>query len=183
MPGSVSGKRYAQAIFELAVENGQVDQWANDLGLASQVLQDPEFRAFLEHAEVPLEQKISAVAAVLADVHPLVRNLIDLMVTKGLVGLASELHSSYNELLDIHRGRQRIQVTSAVPLDDAETARVTSFVANLTGKEVVVTTQVDEAIMGGIVIQIGDRLLDGSTRSRLEALRNQIHSEVIVSRS
>ena len=183
MPIRVSGQRYAQAIFELAVENDQVDQWANDLELAGQVLQDPEFRAFLGHPEVPMEQKLSAVAAVLADVHPLVRNLIDLMVTKGLVDQASKLHSAYTDLLDIHRGRQRIQVTSAVPLDDAESARITSFVANLTGKEVVVTTQVDEAIMGGIVIQIGDRLLDGSTRSRLEALCNRIHSEVIVSGS
>ena len=107
MPSRVSGKRYAQAIFELAVENGQVDQWANDLGVAGQVLQDPEFRAFLQHAKVPLDKKISAVGAVLADVHPLVRNLIDLMVAKGLVVLASELGSSYTELLDIHHGRQR----------------------------------------------------------------------------
>ena len=61
MPSRVSGKRYAQAIFELAVEQDQLDQWASDLELAGQVLQDPEFRSLLQHAEVPLDQKIRAV--------------------------------------------------------------------------------------------------------------------------
>ena len=67
----------------------------------------------------------------------------------------------------------------AVPLDDAELQRITQFVTDLTNKEVVVTTQVDEEILGGIVIQIGDQLLDGSTRTRLESLRKRVGSGVI----
>ena len=183
MPKRVSGKQYAQAIFQLALEHGQVDQWAVDLQLASQVLQDPEFRAFLNHAEVPLEEKTRSIGVVLSEIHPLMQNLVNLMVTKGLVDAAPDLEDAYNALLDQHHGRQRVRVTTAVPLGDAESTRVTQFAAALTGKEVVVSTEVDESIMGGIVIQVGDQLLDGSMRSQLEALRNRMHSEIIVPRS
>ena len=119
MPKRVSGQRYAQAIFELALENGQADEWAADLQLASQVLQEEEFRTFLNHAEVPAAEKIKSIDAVMPGVHPLIRNLLDVLVSRGLVNLAPELGEAYNKLLDIHHGRQRVEVVSAVPLDDA----------------------------------------------------------------
>ena len=179
MPKRVSGQRYAQAIFELALEHGQADEWAGQLQLASQVLQVEEFRTFLNHAEVPADEKIKSIDAVLPDIHPLVRNLVNVLVSRGLVNLAPELGEAYTKLLDIHHGRQRVEVVSAVPLDDAELQSITRFVSDLTRKEVVVTTQVDEEIMGGIVIQIGDQLLDGSTRTQLESLRKRVRSGVI----
>ena len=64
-------------------------------------------------------------------------------------------------------------------LEPAEVDRIASFVSGLIRREVVVSTQVDESILGGVVIQIGDQLLDGSTRSRLEALRTRLHSEIL----
>ena len=179
MAGRVSGKRYAQAIFELAREQDQIDQWATELELVDQVVQDPEFRVFLNHADVPHEQKRQSIDAVLRDVHPTVRNLVQVLVARGLADLAIGLRDAYTELLDVHHGRQRVGVTSAVPLEDDQLARITQFISDITRREVVISTQVDESIMGGIVIQIGDQLLDGSTRSRLEALRNQMHSAVI----
>ena len=178
MPKRISGQRYAQAIFELASEHNLADEWAAQLNLASQVIQDAEFRAFLNHAEVPVADKIKSIEAVLPDIHPLIRNLLDVLVTRGLVNVAPELGEAYTKLLDQHHGRQRIEVISAVELEDAEVQRITQYVSNVTGKEVVVTTQVDEEILGGIVIQIGDQLLDGSTRTRLEALRSRVRTGV-----
>ena len=95
-----------------------------------------------------------------------------------MVGLAPQDRAGAVKLLDQHHGRQRIEVISAVELEDAEVQRITQYVSNVTGKEVVVTTQVDEEILGGIVIQIGDQLLDGSTRTRLEALRSRVRTGV-----
>ena len=82
-------------------------------------------------------------------------------------------------MVDEYRGRQRVEVTSAVPLDAGEVERISRFVSELIQKEVVVSTEVDEAILGGVIIQIGDQLLDGSVRSRLEGLRRQVRSGVI----
>ena len=179
MPKRVSGKRYAEAIFELALREDQVEQWATELQLVGEVLEDAEFSAFLKHADVAVDQKIRAIGAVLSQVHPLVRNMANLLVSKGLLDLASELKESYTALWDNHAGRQRVGVTSAVVLDQPEVDRIAQFVTGLIGKEVVVTTQVDESILGGIIIQVGDQLLDGSTRSRLESLRSSIHSDIL----
>ena len=179
MPQRVSGKRYAQAIFELGLEQDRLEQWAGDLEFIDGVLQDEEFRTLLKHADVPIADKIKAIDAVLSETDPTIRNLVNLLVTKGMVDAVQDLRVAYTALLDEHLGRQRIQVTSAVPLEPQELERVTQFVSNLIRKEVVVSTDVDESILGGVVIQIGDQLLDGSTSSRLEALRNRLHSEII----
>ena len=172
----LSGKRYAQAIFELARREEQLEQWSTQLEMAGEVLQDEEFSAFLKHADVPVDQKIRSIDAVLGGLHPLVRNMVSVLVAKGLVDLVPGIGAAYIELLDQHAGRQRVEVTSAVDLDQPELDRIAGFVSGLIQKEVVISSRVDESILGGVVIQIGDQLLDGSTRARLESLRNRLHS-------
>ncbi|MCH8989531.1 MAG: ATP synthase F1 subunit delta [Chloroflexi bacterium] len=181
MAQQLSGKRYAQAIFDLALENGQAEQWGEDLAVVAEVFEDPEFTALLKHADVPAANKLAATASVLAGINPLVRNLVDLLVSKNSVGSIAGVYSGYGELLDRHLGRQRVEITTAVPLESAETDRISSFVNGLINNEVVLTTMVDESIIGGLVIQIGDRLLDGSTKARLDGLRNRLHTEIAAS--
>ena len=176
MAQRVSGKRYAQAIFELALREDQLEPWSSELEMAGGVLQDEEFSAFLKHADVPVEQKIKSIDAVLASLHPLVRKMVSVLVSRSLVDLVPDIREAYVELLDQHAGRQRVNVTSAVDLDQPEVDGIAEFVSGLIQKEVVISTQVDESILGGVVIQIGDQLLDGSTRSRLEGLRSSLHS-------
>jgi F-type H+-transporting ATPase subunit delta len=181
MAKQVSGDRYARALFELASEKGTVDDWLVQLDLAVQVLNDDEFRALLNHAEVSLLRKREAVEAVLAEVDPMVQNLISLLVARGSVGVVGDVYDNYTRLVDIANGRQRVELTSAVELDDNQIDKIKVFVEGLVKKEVVMHTSVDESILGGIVIQIGDQLLDGSTKTQLEGLRKQVRSEVVVS--
>ena len=176
MANRLSGQRYAQAIFELALENGLLEEWDQDLRLASDVLQDDEFAVFLKHAEVSSERKVSAIEAVLYEAHPLVRNLVALLVSRNGVDAMVEVQAGYTALLDVHLGRQRVEVTAAVSLEDAELERITRFAAALTGKEVIVATRVDENILGGLIIQIGDQLLDGSTGTALERMRRTVRA-------
>lgn len=176
MANRLSGQRYAQAIFELAQEHQQLEEWDQQLRMASDVLQDDEFALFLKHAEVPAERKVAAIESVLGEAHPLVQNLVALLVGRNGVAAMPEVQGAYTRLLDEQLGRQRVEVTSAVPLDDAELERITQFAAELTGKSVVVSTQVDEDILGGLVIQIGDRLLDGSSSAALERMRRSVRT-------
>ena len=178
MPQRVTGKRYAQAVFELALENGRVDQWAEDLSIVAEVFQDPEFNALLKHADVPAADKRQAAETVLGGIDPLARNMVNLLVSRGMVDAIPEVCAEFTVLVDRHLGRQRVAVTTAVPLEAAEVERITRFVADLVQREVVVTTKVDESILGGMVVQIGDRLLDGSAQSRLNGLRERLHSDV-----
>ena len=181
MAKRLSGKRYAQAIFDLALENNQVEQWGQDLAVVAEVFEDAEFAALLKHADMPVANKLQATASVLASVNPLVRNLVDLLVSKNSVDSIVGVYSGYIELLDRHLGRQRVEITTAVPLESAETDRINTFVSELVRSDVVLTTKVDESILGGLVIQIGDRLLDGSTKTRLEGLRSRLHTEIAAS--
>lgn len=181
MAKQVSGDRYARALFELASEKGTVDDWLVQLDLAVQVLNDDEFRALLNHAEVSLLRKREAVEAVLVEVDPMVQNLISLLVARGSVGVVGDVYDNYTRLVDIAKGRQRVELTSAVELEDNQIDKIKVFVEGLVKKEVVIHTSVDESILGGIVIQIGDQLLDGSTKTQLEGLRKQVRSEVVVS--
>ncbi len=177
MAKQVAGQRYARALFDLAVEKDAMDQWATDLAQLAEVMQDEQFNLFLKHAEVPLERKIESLATVLADIDPLVRNLGSLLITRGSVDSIGDVVVAYNRLVDDRLGRQQIEVTTAVELEPSEAERIREFVAGLVQREVVMTTRVDESILGGMVIQIGDRLMDGSTRSKLEELRKQIRTE------
>ena len=181
MAKQLSGKRYAQAIFDLALENNQVEQWGADLAVVAEVFEDTDFAALLKHANMPAADKLNATASVLAEVNPMVRNVVDLLVSKNSVDSIPAVYSGYTELLDQHLGRQRVEITTAVPLESAETDRISSFVSELVRAEVVLTTRVDESILGGLVIQIGDQLMDGSTKARLDGLRNRLHTEIAAS--
>ncbi len=174
MPGKASGKRYGQAIFELAQEQGETGQWGQDLALVAEAFEDADFNALLKHAGVSAEDKRSAVETVLGGVNPMVRNMVNLLVARGLADAISEACAEYAELLDRQEGRQRVEVTTAVPLEPPEIERITGFISGLIGREVVVTARVDEEVLGGLVIQIGDRLLDGSARARLDGLRERL---------
>ena len=177
MAKQVGGQRYAKALFDLAVEKDSTDQWAADLALLAEAMQDEQFNLFLKHAEVPLDRKIESLATVLPEIDPMVRNLGSLLITRNSVDTIGDVAASYSRLVDDQLGRQRIEVTTAVELEPAEAERIRQFVADLVQREVVMSTQVDESILGGMIIQIGDRLMDGSTRSKLEELRKQIRAE------
>jgi F-type H+-transporting ATPase subunit delta len=173
----LSGQRYAQAIFELAEQHEQLEPWDQELRLAADVLGDEEFGLFLRHAEVPLERKITAIDEVLSETHPMVRNLVALIVSRGGVDAMRDVQEAYTRLLDERLGRQRVEVTAAVPLEPAELDRITDLVGRMVGKEVVVSALVDESILGGLIIQIGDQLLDGSASSALERLRRTVRAQ------
>ena len=178
MAQRVSGKRYGQAVFELAQEQGEAAQWGQDLAEVAAAFEDADFNALLKHAGVPAEDKQRAIETVLAGLNPTVQNMVSLLVVKRLVDAIPGACREYAELLDRQQGRQRVEITTAVPLEPAEVERITDFVAGLIGQEVVVTARVDEEVLGGLVIQIGDRLLDGSARARLDGLRERLSTGV-----
>ena len=177
MPRRGSAKRYAQATFDLASQRGKLDQWTKDLRLVNEVLQNLELKAFLEHAKVPLSRKVQTMKEVLQGVDPLVQNLLACLVSRGLVELVPEVENVYGRLLDELRGREQAEVYSAVPLADSERDRILGFLADLTKKQVRLDTQVDPSILGGLVIKVGDKLIDGSTRTRLEELGKRLQLE------
>jgi F-type H+-transporting ATPase subunit delta len=175
MPKAASARRYAQAVFELALENGELEKWFDDLTLLADSVSNQEFLDFLSQPRVSDDDKIKVVREALGDsVGPLALNLMSLLATRNITHMLPEITDQYQELLDSQQGIERAEVVSAVPLGDDEQRRVTEMLSAMSGGDVRLTTRVDAQILGGMIIRIGDRVMDGSTRSRLQALRREV---------
>tara|TARA_A100001037_G_scaffold301294_1_gene330463 strand:+ start:2761 stop:3300 length:540 start_codon:yes stop_codon:yes gene_type:complete len=174
-----SGIRYAQALFELASQEDKHEEWLAELKEVEEVLSNSDFQGLLNHAEVSVEQKHSAVQEAFHDNHPMIKNLVLLLIKNSVIDCINDLVESYEDLLDVHFGRQRIAITTAVKLNASQVKSMTQVVKKIVDKEVVLDTHVDESIIGGVVIKIGDQLLDGSIKTQLDDMRKAIKSGVI----
>jgi F-type H+-transporting ATPase subunit delta len=179
MPKTASAKRYAQAVFDLALERGVLDEWAGGLAAMSGALENQDLFGFLEHAKVTMPQKVRTIEEALPDIDPLLRNFLCVLVSRGLAELVPEVGKGYLRLLDTHMGREQVEVSSAVPLEDSEQKTISEFISGMIRKEVVMETQVDPSILGGLVIRVGDRLIDGSTKTRLAELGKRLQRGAI----
>ncbi len=101
-------------------------------------------------------------------------NFARLLVRKGRTALATDIASEFHILLEEQQGISRAHATTAVPLTDAERETLTESLREQTGNQIVLETDVDPAMLGGVIVQIGDRLVDASTRAKLEALRQNL---------
>jgi len=175
MPRRASARRFAQAAFQIALERDALDDWAGDLGAMSAALSDPDLLGLLDAPHARMSRKTDAITAVLGDtVDPLAANLLGLLASKNLAHLTSGVADEYVALLDAQRGVERADVVTAVELNDAQAARVKEVLRRVVGGDVEISSTVEPAIIGGMVARVGDRVIDGSTRSKLEELRRQV---------
>jgi F-type H+-transporting ATPase subunit delta len=175
---NLAAKRYAIAAFELAQEHNDSDAWLNALRQIAEFMGDPEVRRVLENTRVAQEPKQRLIEAALGDLPALPLNLARLLVRKNRTALAVDIARQFEQLLEQQRGVSRARATTAVPLGDAERAALSRRLAQQTGGEIVLETAVDPELLGGVVVQIGDRLIDASTRMKLRALRANLISAV-----
>jgi F-type H+-transporting ATPase subunit delta len=164
--------RYAQAIFLVARERNELDRWQADLTLLSVLSTSAELIGWLENPRVRFEVKRDTLARQFGGVNPLAMNLLYLLTSRGRVALLSEIRDSYQTLLNVHRGIQEAEVTTAVALDAADEQRLAERLGAIIGKKLVIKPRVDAAIIGGFVARIDDKLMDASAASRLLALKH-----------
>jgi F-type H+-transporting ATPase subunit delta len=177
--GTASARRYAEAIFDLASETGAFDAWTDDLRAIAAFVSEPEVAGLLASGKVPRDEKLRLLSAGLEkQIAPASWNLVRLLEQRGKTYLAPRILELFQERVDDGRGVANAVVTTAVPLEADEREAVASRLSALTGKQVHVTPVVDESIIGGIVARIGDELIDGSTRSRLVALKRRLEGAV-----
>ena len=174
MAGEPKARRYAQAVFQIALEHDSLDEWAGDLALVEAAAGHRDFATLLEAPSVSLELKLGRVREVLKDAGALSRNLLGLLADRGQVHLASAIREEYGRLTDEHRGIARADVVTAVALDDVQRGRVERLLGAVSGKRVVIAERVDGSILGGLVARMGDVLVDGSLRTRLRMLRERL---------
>jgi F-type H+-transporting ATPase subunit delta len=169
-----SGKRYAQALFELALERGEPENSRNSLSRAADTVADDRLMDILENPRLPFEVKKSILSELLEAMEPLVANLTSLLMTRGRLRTLGDIDKHYERLLDRHHGIVRAEVLTAVPLNDEDRERFSTLFSELVGHTVIIDSRIDPSTLGGFRARIGDVLIDGSIRNALESLRKRL---------
>jgi len=173
MADVAAAKRYAQAAFEIAQEENALAGWRGELGDIATVLAESQLAPMLADSRMPLERRLGAVERTL-DVSPKALNLAKLLVQKGRSLDARAVANAFNRMADDAEGIAHARVTTAVPLSDEQLQVIATQLSTQLGKDVRATSEVDPAILGGVVVKVGDRLVDGSVRARLKQLRREL---------
>jgi F-type H+-transporting ATPase subunit delta len=174
MPRISSGKRYARAAFELALEKNELEVWQEGLKKMADLTTDQELMALLQDPRIPFDAKNSLLRKRLGEIHPLTFNLALLLVSKGMLSRSGDIFQQYHHLLDAYRGIERAKVTTALPLITEEKEVVARRLGEIVDRKVMMDGQVDSSIIGGFIARIGDMLIDGSIRQRLETLKKNL---------
>jgi F-type H+-transporting ATPase subunit delta len=173
---SGAARRYVQAIVEIARERQSFDAWERDLGRLAEMAADPQVATFLHNPSAGEAAKIQAVDIVLADAQPEARHLAHLLIERQRTGLIPEIVDGFREAVLAERGTVVADITTAEPLDDTMQAAVGERLGQMVGKTVEVRLHTDPAIIGGLVAQIGDQVIDGSVQTRLRRLRTRLRA-------
>jgi len=170
-----TARRYAEACFELAERDGTVEVWLEQLNVAAAIAADPQMVRRLENPSVPFELRLKALQAPLGDtVLPQMRNLLALILRRRRVESLPRIAREFKRLYNERAGIVEASATSAAELDADELSALRSRLEQLTGARIELETLVDPTLLGGVQVRMGDQLIDGSVRGRLERLRSRL---------
>ena len=176
MRDATIARNYAEALLTLAGKAEDAAGWGALIrDLANGVHDDPRLRLFLESPKISEAQKCSVLTDALGDTVP--RNFLRFLQTlirKRRQMLIPDIAEQYESLLDAHEGRVHANVTVAREASAVDEARIAEHLSKVIGKKVVPHVNVNPAIIGGVVVRIGDTVMDGSVRKRLATLRGRM---------
>jgi F-type H+-transporting ATPase subunit delta len=171
---TAAARRYARAVFDLAQEEGQVEEWGGRLANVREVMSDPEVAAVLTNPTIPTEQRMELVSAAPHVFDEAATNLARLLIESNRVRDIEAVEQEFQRLADEAAGRVRATVTTAIELTPHDRDRVADGLSKRLGKEIRLTVAVDPSILGGLKLQYGDRLVDASVATRLQQLRRRL---------
>lgn len=173
MASDEAARRYAQAAFDIAVADGTIEQWRSELDDIASVLAESELARTFADDRIPLEERYALVDRVL-DISPKATNLSKLLVQKGRSRGARFVERAFSRMADERENKVDVDIASAVELTPEHLASIEQSLAQSIGKTIRATVSVDPGLVGGIVIRVGDQLIDGSVRTRLRRLQRQL---------
>ncbi|RCT53672.1 ATP synthase F1 subunit delta [Winogradskyella sp. KYW1333] len=174
MAGSRAAIRYAKAVLSLASDNKVADKVNADMKqIASAIATNSDLNAMLQSPVVRSSDKLSVLKAVFGDANNATTNLINTLITNKRIALLGDVANKYNHLYDALRDTQVAKVTTATPLTKDLEKKVLAKVKELTGKSTEIMNTVDESILGGFVLRVGDLQYDASIANKLNKLKRE----------
>jgi F-type H+-transporting ATPase subunit delta len=172
---TTAARRYAEAAFELAKRDDALDKWRDDLRNANALLGEERVNRIVDNPALPFADRRRVIDDLLEKrIGKPARNLISLLAERRRLGLLPAIVAEYQRLLNRERGIAIAIVTSAAELSRDEQRAIEERLRQMTGSDVELDVRIDEGLIGGLTVRVGDRLLDASVRGRLERLRDQL---------
>jgi F-type H+-transporting ATPase subunit delta len=174
---AIVARRYAKALLELGIEGNNLDKIVEDFATVADAWgASVELRNAIENPRVahPVKRAVMGELADQIGADPTTRNALLLLVDRRRARALPHLARALSELADAHKGLVRADVTTATPLSEAYYGRLQTQLEKMTGKRVVVNRKTDSTLVGGVITRIGDRVFDGSLRTRLESLSDAL---------
>ena len=166
---------YADAFFEVGKEKGKLDALRDQLGQFAEALdRDRDLQVFFFSPYFSSAEKTAGAKRAIVGADPEFLNFLELLIEKGRMPEIFRVRREFEELWKHENRRIDVTVTSAVELDPGVVGKIGEEIQRQTGQEVELASRVDEDILGGVVLQVGNMVLDASIRSRLEKLRKSV---------
>ncbi len=179
MASLTASRRYAKAVLLLADEGKQADRILSDMqGVRSTIEASSELRALLTSPVVKPDVKITILKEVFKSSSELVIRLIDLLGERQRLNLLPLIATNFESLYNDANGIADVMLTSATALDSDQNKAVQKAMELKTGKKIRIQSKVDASLIGGITVQMGDTMYDGSVRHSLEKLEMLLHSPI-----
>jgi F-type H+-transporting ATPase subunit delta len=172
---STVARPYAEAVFKLADAAAALQKWSETLSALASVAADPKVRAAIVDPNVS-EAKIAGlfISVLAGRLTGDAENLVRVLAENGRLELLPEIHSQYEKLRNEREGVVEADVYSAFELTEAQTADLVQRLEKNTGRKVKARVQLDKALIGGVKVVLGDKVIDGSARAQLGALENAL---------
>jgi F-type H+-transporting ATPase subunit delta len=166
---------YARSLFEVAKEQGKLDEVREQLGqLADAMDQDRELQVFFFSPYFSTQEKQDGLDRAVSGADPTIVNFLKLLIENHRMPVIFRVRRGYDELWEQENKLLPVQVTSAVELDKSTVKQIGDRIAEQTGQKVDLSASVEPDILGGIIVRVGNQVLDASVRNRLEQLRKQV---------
>lgn len=166
---------YAQAVFETASEESKLSEWSEMLGLLDAVVSDAQMQTVLSNPKLDAAALTEFVLGVCGEsLNETGSNLVKVLADAGRLAIVPEINNLFEQLRAEAEGVIEVSVTSAYELAADQQAAISEVMAKRLGRKVEITSDVDDSLIGGVVIRAGDSVIDASVKGRLKALATQM---------
>ena len=166
---------YARSLFEVAKEHDKLDVVREQLGeIADTIAEQHDLQVFFFSPYFSTEEKVEGLSRAMQDADESVVNFLDLLIEKHRMPALFRIRREFDALWEEENRLLPVQVTSAIELDESTVRQIGDAIGKQTGRRIELTSEVDPGILGGIVLRVGNSILDASIRNRLDRLRKQV---------
>ena len=167
---------YAQSVLELANEQKQAEPIGQELASLKQMLdENPQVREIFTNPAISAEEREQLInRAFRGNISPLLFNTIGVLNAHNRLGLLAQIAQAYDDLLDQQLGKVEVDLTVAQKLDADQLDKARRQISQALGRDAVVHQYVDDSIIGGMIVRVGDKLIDASVRYQLAAMKKQL---------